>query len=145
MKKCEHCDEQSKKELQKLEGFHGWLAVFGFSIFVTPIFIIYSLLTDLEAYDGVGIIFNILIVIAYIWLNYLMVKTRKEFKKWFLGIGITRIVLVGIIAIGDNYVLPYSKSELFNMSVIAFQTIFYVTVCSLYLWNSKRVKNTFIN
>jgi hypothetical protein len=136
----------SEKDPQKLEGFSGWLTLFGLGIFVTPIFIIYSILSEPGAYDGLGIFFNILIIIGYIWLNYLMVKRRKVFKKWFLGIGIAQIVLTGLIAMEVNIESSlYSQSELSDINTSAFRTLFYVIVWSLYLWNSKRVKNTFIN
>lgn len=161
-KKCKHCgewlhkdDEQPKakevenrlkKEPKKLEGFSGWLAFFGLGIFITPIFIIFSTLSELEAYDSWGIYFNTIIVIGYIWLNYLMIKRRKVFKRWFLGIGIGQIILTGLIAMGANsegYL--YSQSELSYINTSVFQTLSYVTMWSFYLWSSKRVKNTFIN
>jgi hypothetical protein len=161
-KKCKHCGEwlqkdeeqpkakqtkdQPKKEPQKLEGFSGWLALFGLGIFAAPIFIFFSIITEPEAYDGLGIFFNILIIAGYIWLNYLMVKRRKVFKKWFLGIGVAQIILTGLIALGANsesYL--YSQSELSDINTSAFRTLFYVIVWALYLWNSKRAKNTFIN
>jgi len=144
--KAKQAENQPKKEPQKIEGFNGWLVLFGLGIFVTPIFIFFSMITEPEAYDGLGIFFNILIIIGYIWLNYLMVKRRKVFKKWFLGIGIAQIVLTGLIAISANsesYL--YSQSELSDINTSAFRTLFYIVVWSLYLWNSKRVKNTFIN
>jgi len=161
-KKCKHCGEwlqknneqpkvkqtkdQPKKDSPKLEGFSGWLALFGLSIFTTPIFIFFSMVTESEAYDWLGIFFNILIIAGYIWLNYLMAKRRKVFKKWFLGIGIAQIVLLGLIAIlanSESYL--YTQSELSDINTSAFRILFYVVVWTLYLWNSKRVKNTFIN
>lgn len=39
----------------------------------------------------------------------------------------------------------FSESELSDINTSVIQTIIYVTIWSLYLWNSKRAKNTFIN
>lgn len=161
-KKCKHCGEwlrgeeeqlevkkeedHPKKISKKLEGFSGWLILFGLGIFVTPIFIFFSMIFEPESYDGLGIFFNILIIIGYIWLNYLMIKRRKVFKKWFLIIGIAQIILIGLIAIVANSDRSfYSQSELTDINASVFRIIFYVIIWSLYLWNSKRVKNTFIN
>ena len=161
-KKCKHCGEwlekdegqletkqtenRFEKEPQKLEGFSGWLALFGLGILAFPIFVVFLMFAEPEAYDGLGIFFNILIVLGYVWLNYLMVKRKKVFKKWFLGIGIFQIILVGLIALGANSESSlYSQSELSDINTSVFRTLFYVTVWSLYLWNSKRVKNTFID
>ena len=93
-KKCKHCGEwlqkndemtevrqsenQPPEEPQKLEGFSGWLALFGLGIFVTPILIFLKIITDPESYDGLGIFFNVLIITGYIWLNYLMAKKKKN-------------------------------------------------------------------
>lgn len=143
-KKVESIEKQPKEKTQKLEGFSGWLAWFGLGIFVTPIFIFFSMIIEPETYDNLGIFFNILIIIGYIWLIYLMVKRRKIFRKWFLGIGTFQIILIGLIAIGANsesYL--YSQTELSDINTSAFRTLFYVIIWSLYLWNSKRVKNTF--
>lgn len=161
-KKCRYCGEwlnkdeeqpkvketenHPKKEVQKLEGFGGWLTFFALGIFIAPIAIVLSIFTEPEDYDGWGIFFNIIIIIGYIWLNYLMAKRRKVFKRWFLGIGIGQIILAGLVAIGANsesYL--YSQSELSGIKTSVVQIISYVTVWSFYLWSSKRVKNTFIN
>jgi hypothetical protein len=160
-KKCKHCGEwfqenkgqsktdkedvSGKKEPRKLEGFGGWLALFGLGIFATPISIFLTMIFNPGSYDGLGVSFNAVIIIMYIWLNYLMVKRKKTFKKWFLGIGIGQIILVAIIALGANsegYL--YTQEELSNINVSAFRTLFYVIVWGLYLWSSKRVKNTFV-
>ncbi len=161
-KKCKHCGEwlqkdeehpkvkqaedHSSKESQKLEGFSGWLGLFGLGIFLTPIFILFSMLSEPLAYDAFSVLVNIIIILGHIWLSYLMVKRRKVLKKWFLGIGIARIVLFGLIAIGANsYSSLFSQSELSDINASAVRILIYVTVWSLYLWNSKRAKNTFIN
>ena len=131
---------------QKLEGFGGWLTLFGLGIFVSPIFIFFSLITDFKSYQGLDIFFNILIIISYIWLNYLMIKRKKVFKKWFFGIGTSQVILDTFIVLGansQNYL--YTPEELSNINTSAFRTLFYVIVWSLYLWNSERAKNTFIN
>lgn len=160
-RKCKHCGEwleknekqtkikqagsQLKKESQKLEGFSGWLALFGLGIFANPIIIVFSIISESGVYDDLGIFLNFLIIIAYIWLNYLMVKRRKVFKNWFLGIGIAQIILNGLVAIGANSDNSFSQSELSDANALAVRTLFYVVIWSLYLWNSKRAKNTFIN
>lgn len=134
------------KSEQKIEGFSGWLALFGLGVFVTPIVIFFQIIVEPQSYDGLDIFFNVLIILFYIWLNYLMIKRKKVFKEWFVGISILQIVLVGLIALVANSESSlYSQSELSDINTSFFRTIFYVLVWSLYLWNSKRVKNTFIN
>lgn len=134
------------KPKQKLEGFGGWLALFGLGVFATPIFIFLQMVVEPEAYDGLDIFFNILIIFAYAWLTYLMVKRRKIFKKWFLGVGIFQVLLTGLIALGANSDTSlFSESELSDINTSAFRTLFYVIIWALYLWNSQRAKNTFIN
>jgi hypothetical protein len=148
-KKCKHCvewfqksDEQPKikqtnnKDFQKLEGFGGWLAFFRFVIVVTPIFIFFNINPGFESYNGLAIFFNIITILMYVWLNYLMIERRKAFKKWFLRIGTVQVVLLGLFALVTN-----SEKYLYTF----FRILFYVVVWSLYLWNSKRVRNTFIN
>jgi hypothetical protein len=161
-KKCKYCGEwlkksdkqtENKKQIveqdkpkQKKEGFSGWLALFGLGIFITPIFIFFQMVVEPDAYDSLGIFFNILIILSYAWLTYLMVKRRKIFKKWFLGVGIFQILLTGLIALGANSdTSVFSESELSDINTSAFRTLFYVIIWALYLWNSKRAKNTFIN
>jgi len=161
-KKCRHCGEwfqkndeqdeieqeeiQSEKQIKKPEGFGGWLLLFGLGIFITPIYILFLIIIDSHLYDNLGIFFNILIILGYIWLNYLIIKRKRVLKKWFLIIGITQIILVGIIAIIANSESHlYSQAELLDINTSFFQMVFYVTIWSLYLWKSRRVKNTFIN
>lgn len=75
-----------------------------------------------------------------------MVKRRKIFKKWFLGVGIFQILLTSLIAlVASSDTSAFSESELSDINTSVIQTIIYVTIWSLYLWNSKRAKNTFIN
>ena len=104
------------------------------------------MLTEPHSYDSLGVFFNILIALGYIWLNYLMMKRRKIFKKWFVGIGVFQIILIGIVALAANSNQSlYSQSELTDINTSALRTLFYVMIWSIYLWNSKRVKNTFVN
>ncbi|MDD3679197.1 MAG: DUF2569 family protein [Patescibacteria group bacterium] len=149
--KCKHCgnlvkEENKEDKTKKKEGFSGWLALFGLGVFATPIIILLQIIVEPEAYDSVGMFLNILIVIAYAWLAYLMVKRRKIFKKWFLGVGIFQILLTSLIAlVANSDTSAFSESELSDINTSVIQTIIYVTIWSLYLWNSKRAKNTFIN
>lgn len=141
----EKSNEQSKAK-QKKEGFSGWLALFGLGVFATPIFIFLQIVVEPEAYDGLGMFLNVLIIFAYVWLTYLMLKRKKIFKKWFLGVGIFQVILTGLIAIGANSDKSvFSESELSDINVSVFKAIFYVIIWSIYLWNSDRAKNTFIN
>jgi len=142
--------EKNKKGVnqnkQKLEGFSGWLALFGLGILVTPISIFFSTIIESQSYDSWGIFLNILIIMGYIWLNYLMIKKKKIFKKWFIRIGISQIILVGLITLvinSESYF--HSQAELYEINLEFFRLLFYVVIWSLYLCNSKRVKNTFIN
>ena len=138
-------NNQSKKDSQKLEGFGGWLALFAFKIYITPIVILGSIVWPGE-HNSLEIFLNILIIIAYIWLNYLMTKRKRTYKKWFLGIGIIMIIIfwsIALIANGSSSL--YTQSQLHHINTVAFWELFNVIVWSLYLWNSKRVKNTFIN
>ena len=159
-KKCKHCgewlnkaNEQKKgnekmadQNKQKLKGFNGWLTLIGLGIFAAPLYILFSMLTEPHSYDSLGVFFNILIALGYIWLNYLMMKRRKIFKKWFVGIGVFQIILIGIVALAANSNQSlYSQSELTDINTSALRTLFYVMIWSIYLWNSKRVKNTFVN
>lgn len=150
--KCKYCgnlvkkDNEQGKPKKKKEGFGGWLAFFGLGVFITPIIILLQIIVEPEAYDSVGMFLNILIVIAYTWLNYLMIKRKKIFKKWFLGVGIFQILLTGLITlVANNDISAFSESELSDINKTVIQTILYITTWSLYLWNSERAKNTFIN
>lgn len=75
-----------------------------------------------------------------------MIKRKKIFKKWFIGIGVFQLTVATVIALTANassYI--YTEEELSDINVSAFRTLFYVVIWGLYLWNSRRVKNTFIN
>jgi hypothetical protein len=145
--KIKNVEEKGEKvEVQKLEGVGGWLALFGFGIFAAPIFILFSIFDGPQLYGSLDVFFNIVIISGYVWLDYLMIKKRKIFKKWFLGFYIFLIILNGLIALGaniDSY--RYSKAEWLEINSAPFITLLYAVVWSLYLWNSKRVKNTFVN
>jgi hypothetical protein len=138
-------DNQVKKDLQKLEGFGGWLAFFGLGIVAMPTYIFFTMISNLESYGGLDIFFNAIVILMYVWLNYLMVKRRKTFKKWFFGIVVGRIVLLRLALVIYSEKYLYTPEELSDVNASVFRILFYVVVWSLYLWNSKRVRNTFIN
>lgn len=126
------------KSEKKLEGFGGWLLLFGFGIFLST----YSSLMELIALfnssgSNVLTIINSIWFLLALWLLYLMVKRKRVFKKWFLGVGIASIVLSGLDA--------FSLTAEASYYVVFIRTVLYVVVWSLYLWKSKRAKDTFVN
>lgn len=75
-----------------------------------------------------------------------MIKRKKKFIKWFIGVGITQIILsIIVILIVVSGQGMYQDGYLVEVSANAVRTCIPVIVWGLYLWNSKRVKNTFIN
>ena len=101
---------------------------------------------DMEAYDALGIFINFLLVIAYIWLSYLMIQRKTIFKKAFIIIGLLQVIVLGLIAIGANSESSlYSTSELSEINLASGRSIFSLIIWTLYLVRSKKVKRIFIN
>ena len=83
------------------------------------------------------------------------IKRRKLLIKFYVYLKcspfppdniLKKMIESGLVALGANSdPSVFSESELSNINTSAFRTLFYVIVWSLYLWNSKRAKNTFIN
>jgi len=162
-KKCKHCgewlekndeqskvkqtDNQAKNNPQKPEGFRGWLIGFVSIIFIAPIGAFSVINSDivLLAYGGLGRFINIIIILMYVWLAYLLIKRSKTFKKWYLGIGTSHIILLGLFVLVNSEKYPRAPEQLSFIADYIVRLFIYVAMVSLYLWNSKRVKNTFIN
>ena len=91
--------------------------------------------TELDAFgfDAYSLGGSTVAIIASAWLIYLMVKKKKSFKKWFLIINVIGSVLLIMIFIYDG---EYGEDTI--------KQVLYTIVWSLYLWKSKRAKNTFI-
>jgi hypothetical protein len=137
--------EEPLNDNNELKGIGGWLAFLGFGLFAAPIFMIFSLLANLGEYEGLDVLINLLIISSYAWLNYLLVKNKKVFIKWFIAVGIFQIVLYTVIAVGaSSQKYLYTEEELQDINVAAARTFFYLLVWSIYLYRSKRVKNTFV-
>jgi len=135
-----------KETSVKIEGFSVWLNLLGVGIMLTPLSIIFSVMLDMEAYDALGIFINFLLVIAYIWLSYLMIQRKKIFKKAFIIIGLMQVILLGLIAIGANSESSlYSASELSEINSASGRSIFLLIIWTLYLERSRKVKKIFIN
>jgi hypothetical protein len=138
--------KKTKEPSGKIEGFSFWLNLLGVGIVLTPLSIIFSVVLDMEAYDALGIFINFLLVIAYIWLSYLMIQRKKIFKKAFIIIGLLQVIILGLIAIGANSESSlYSASELSEINSSFGRSIFLLIVWTLYLIKSKKIKKIFIN
>lgn len=135
-----------KEPSGKIEGFSIWLNLLGVGIMLTPLSIIVLVMLDMEAYDALGIFINFLLVIAYIWLSYLMIQRKTIFKKAFIIIGLLQVIVLGLIAIGANSESSlYSTSELSEINLASGRSIFSLIIWTLYLVRSKKVKRIFIN
>lgn len=73
------------KSKQKLEDFGGWLALFGLGVFAVSIFIVLQLILEPRDYDAPDVFLNVLIILLYVWLDYLMINRKKHSKMVLMG------------------------------------------------------------
>lgn len=103
------------KSKQKLEGFGGWLALFGLGVFAVPILIVLQLILEPRDYDAPDVFLNVFIILLYVWLDYLMIN-KKSIQKWFLWGGIFQIVVTGLIVLAANVEISlYTQEELSDL------------------------------
>jgi len=87
---------------KQLNGFKGWLAIVVATVFIYLINIIYYLVHIIKTTTNPQTIITISIFfISFLWLNIVMLKKKKTFKFWFLGIltakTINRIVVISLL------------------------------------------------
>jgi FtsH-binding integral membrane protein len=158
--KCKHCGEwldepnQAHKKTESptvqetkkspIEGFDGWLFWLGLGVFATPIWLIITTLSEWSSYNSFGITVDLTTVVAFIWLNYLMIKRRNAFIKWFYIVGTTHTAMYSLLLL---LVLESSdmRDTTTDLSAALFRALIAFVGWGLYLYRSKRVKNTFIN
>lgn len=162
-KKCKHCgewlanneeiieekpsEEKNLSETKKLEGFSGWLALFGLGIALTPLIAIFQFISEYQAYglDGFVLAIYTILILFSILINYLMFTRKKSFKKWFLAFGIFYITITGLAVLGVNMEPGlFTSEEILDINTDFWRAIIYTIIWSLYLWTSRRAKNTFI-
>ena len=144
--------DQPAQDNKVLEGFGGWLLLLGFGVFITVYLSLVDLLSNFSILGAnFFTILKVLILLSQVWLVYLMVKRKRIFRKWFLGFGIVMIIITGFhtfyaaafttnIATGADVTVEKVQGLYTTLS----GTILYTIIWNLYLWKSKRSKNTFI-
>jgi len=131
----------------ELEGFSGWLALFAFGIMITPIVFIFQFITEQETYGAGGFTIGlyIILVLFAIWINYLMFKRKKVFKKWFVAFALFNMIITGLSVVGANTeAYLYTEEQMLDINISFWRDVFYGVIWTLYLWFSRRARNTFI-
>ncbi len=145
--------DQPAQDNKVLEGFGGWLLLLGFGVFYSVALSLVDLLVNFSKFKGIDYptVLQVFILLSQVWLVYLMVKRKRIFRKWFLGFGIVMIIITGFhtfyaaafttnIATGADVTVEKVQGLYTTLS----GTILYTIIWNLYLWKSKRSKNTFI-
>ena len=138
--------DQPAQDNKVLEGFGGWLLLLGFGVFITVYLSLVDLLSNFSILGAnFFTILKVLILLSQVWLLYLMVKRKRIFRKWFLGLGIVMIIITGVAAaVTSNIPDVLTVEQVQDFYTTFLGTVFYTIIWSLYLWKSKRSKNTFI-
>ena len=138
--------DQPAQDNKVLEGFGGWLLLLGFGVFITVYLSLVDLLSNFSILGATFFtILKVLILLSQVWLLYLMVKRKRIFRKWFLGLGIVMIIITGVAAaVTSNIPDVLTVEQVQDFYTTFLGTVFYTIIWSLYLWKSKRSKNTFI-
>ena len=139
--------DQPAQDNKVLEGFGGWLLLLGFGVFYSVALSLVDLLVNFSKFKGIDYptVLQVFILLSQVWLVYLMVKRKRIFRKWFLGLGIVMIIITGVAAaVTSNIPDVLTVEQVQDFYTTFLGTVFYTIIWSLYLWKSKRSKNTFI-
>ncbi|MBL25371.1 MAG: hypothetical protein CMM48_15925 [Rhodospirillaceae bacterium] len=150
---------EDKKDLQ---GLGGWLVLVGLGLVLTPIRLIYSLVTDhlplfeSNAWQNVTavhpllpsllwgeIILNLGMVLVSLYLLYLFFATKKQFPKIYIGLVVFALVFILTDALIVQSILPNDQTDADTIKEIVRIAIM-VAIWVPYMLRSKRVKATFI-
>jgi len=168
---CINCGEEYNKEekTNELVGIKGWLILVGFGVLLSPLKLFYELS---EAYlpllqedtwqqlvfpssEGYNIdlslvllgetIFNLLMIMASIYLIYLFFTKKTSFPKLYILILVVSILFIPIDALLVSFIFP--EIEAFDSDTVRelIRSVVAGTIWIHYMLISERVKATFVN
>ena len=155
-------------EKQSLEGIGGWLILVAIGIIVTPIRIVWLLMTvypemfslgvwealtsqGSEFYDPLWapiiiaeLLINCGLLVVSLYLAYKFFTKSKDFPKWFIGIAIFSLVWIIADAFAIKLVLPSEPIFDSETTQQLIRALIQVLIWVPYMLVSQRVKATFI-
>lgn len=155
-------------EKQSLEGIGGWLILVAIGIIVTPIRIVWLLMTvypemfslgvwealtsqGSELYDPLWapiiiaeLLINCGLLVVSLYLAYKFFTKSKDFPKWFIGIAIFSLVWIIADAFAIKLVLPSEPIFDSETTQQLIRALIQVLIWVPYMLVSQRVKATFI-
>jgi len=147
-------------------GIGGWLILVTFGVFISPILMAVQLVPLLEVFEAetwdllttpgtdtfvpyfsavmtIELIVNSLLIMGHIYLVYLLIKRRRNFPRFFIGIMVFTLVFLVVDALLVSMVFPdepvLDSDTLKDISRQLIGTCIWVP----YMLKSRRVKATF--
>lgn len=157
------------KDANDLQGISGWLILVALGLIITPIRIIFLIITtysEIFSNDAWSVlttpgsdvyhplwggfiitelVFNIGLLLASFYLLYLFFTKKSLFPKWYIGILIFNILFVVVDILAFKIIVPHEPA--FDSDAVRdfIRAIVAAFIWIPYMLMSQRVKNTFIN